>query len=392
MINTISPFQLCTPKHLHIGTGTLAKLPTLADQLPTPIIILTGPRKTRHEPLWESLSSLSTHHLIPLENQGEPTADHLQTFTQIAREKGGRSVIAMGGGSAIDMGKALAAMLTNTHPLTSYLEIIGDGSPLDQPPAPMIAIPTTAGTGAEVTRNAVISIPEANIKVSLRHRSMIPDSVIVDPILTLSTPPNITAAAGLDALTQLIEAFCSIRSHPFTDALCRSGLTHLANALETAYHESDHLAARSTMAYAALLSGIALTHVGLGSVHGFAGPLGGRLGAAHGEICATLLPAAIQTNLQALHKRQPNHPAIEKYDEAAALILNQPNATHHHLCDWIQQTLIEMRIPTLKQAGLTPDQFMPTLQQAQQASSMKCNPIELTQNELYHLVEQEGAR
>ena len=185
------------------------------------------------------------------------------------------------------------------------------------PPAPMIAIPTTAGTGAEVTRNAVIAIPEANVKVSLRHRSMIPDSVIVDPILTLSTPPNITAATGLDALTQLIEAFCSNRSHPFTDALCRSGLTHLAHALEIAYHESDHLAARSTMAYAALLSGIALTHVGLGSVHGFAGPLGGRLGAAHGEICATLLPAAIQTNLQALHKRQPNHPAIEKYDEAA---------------------------------------------------------------------------
>ena len=392
MINATTPFQLCTPTHLHIGTGTLAKLPTLAAHLPTPIIILTGPRNTRHEPLWASLSALSAHHLIPIENQGEPTADNLQTFTQIARQKGARSVIAMGGGSAIDMGKALAAMLTNTHPLTSYLEIIGDGNPLDQPPAPMIAIPTTAGTGAEVTRNAVIAIPEANVKVSLRHRSMIPDSVIVDPILTLSTPPNITAATGLDALTQLIEAFCSNRSHPFTDALCRSGLTHLAHALETAYHESDHLAARSTMAYAALLSGIALTHVGLGSVHGFAGPLGGRLGTAHGEICATLLPTAIQTNLQALHERQPNHPAIAKYDEAAALILNQPNTTHHHLCDWIQQTLIEMRIPTLQQAGLTPDQFMPTVQQAQQATSMKCNPIELTQNELCHLVEQEGVR
>ena len=392
MIDAISPFQLCTPNHLHIGTGTLSKLPILAAHLPTPIIILTGPRKTRHEPLWESLSSLPTQQLIPLENKGEPTADHLQTFTQIARKKGGRSVIAMGGGSVIDMGKALAAMLTNTHPLTSYLEIIGDGNPLDQPPAPMIAIPTTAGTGAEVTRNAVIAIPEANVKVSLRHRSMIPDSVIVDPILTLSTPPNITAATGLDALTQLIEAFCSNRSHPFTDALCRSGLTHLAHALETAYHESDHLAARSTMAYAALLSGIALTHVGLGSVHGFAGPLGGRLGNAHGEICATLLPAAIKINIQALHERQPNHLAIKKYDEAATLILNQPNATHHDLCNWIQQTLIKMRIPTLQQAGLTPDQFMPTLQQAQQATSMKCNPIELTQDELYHLLEQEGAR
>ena len=392
MIDTKSPFQLCTPNHLHIGTGTLSKLPTLAAHLPTPIIILTGPRKTRHEPLWESLSSFPAHHLIPLENQGEPTADHLQILTQIARQKGARSVIAMGGGSVIDMGKALAAMLTNTHPLTSYLEIIGDGNPLNQSPAPMIAIPTTAGTGAEVTRNAVITIPESNVKVSLRHRSMIPDSVIVDPILTLSTPPNITAATGLDALTQLIEAFCSNRSHPFTDAICRSGLTHLAHALETAYHESDNLTARSTMSYAALLSGIALTHVGLGSVHGFAGPLGGRLRTAHGEICATLLPTAIQTNLQALHDRQPNHPAIAKYDEAATLILNQPNATHHHLCDWIQQTLIDMRIPTLQQAGLTPDQFMPTLQQAQQATSMKCNPIELTQNELYHLVEQEGAR
>ncbi|MFL2860670.1 MAG: iron-containing alcohol dehydrogenase [Pontiellaceae bacterium] len=392
MINATTTFQLCTPTKLFIGIGSLAKLPALAADLPTPIVILTGPRKTRHEALWEALASLPEHHLIPLENQGEPTADHLQTLTQIAREKGAQSIIAMGGGSAIDMGKALAAMLTNTHSLTSYLEIIGDGNPLDQPPAPMIAVPTTAGTGAEATRNAVIAIPAANVKVSLRHSSMIPDSVIVDPILTISAPPNITAATGLDALTQLIEAFCSNRSHPLTDALCRSGLTHLANALQTAYHEGDHLGARSTMAYAALLSGIALTHVGLGSVHGLAGPLGGRLGTPHGEICATLLPNAIQTNLHALHERQPKHPAIAKYDEAAALILNQPNATNRHLCDWIQETLIEMRIPTLQQAGLTPDQFLPTLQQAQQATSMKCNPIELTQNELYHLVEQEGAR
>jgi alcohol dehydrogenase class IV len=256
----------------------------------------------------------------------------------------------------------------------------------------MIAIPTTAGTGAEATRNAVIALPEANVKVSLRHRLMIPDSVIVDPILTLSTPSNITAATGLDALTQLIEAFCSNRSHPLTDALCRSGLTQLANALETAYNDGDHLAARSTMAYAALLSGIALTHVGLGSVHGFAGPLGGRLGAPHGEMCATLLPSAIQTNIHALHERQPNHPALAKYKEATALILHQPNATHHHLCDWIQTMLTHMRIPTLQQAGLTPDQFIPTLQQAQQATSMKCNPIELTQDELHHLLEKEGTR
>ena len=392
MINATTPFQLCTPTHLHIGEGTLANLPSLAAQLPTPILILTGPRSTRHEPLWKSLSTLPAQHLIPLENQGEPTADHLQMLTQTAREKGARSVIAMGGGSAIDMGKALAAMLTNPQPLTTYLEIIGDAQPLDHPPAPMIAIPTTAGTGAEATRNAVIAIPEANVKVSLRHRSMIPDSVIVDPTLTLSTPPHITAATGLDALTQLIEAFCSNRSHPLTDALCRSGLTQLANALETAYHEGDHLRARSTMAYAALLSGIALTHVGLGSVHGLAGPLGGRLGTPHGDICATLLPTAIQTNIHALHERQPNHSAIAKYDEAAALILNQPNATHHHLCDWIQEMLINMRIPTLQQAGLTPDQFIPTLQQAQQATSMKCNPIELTQNELNHLLEKEGSR
>jgi alcohol dehydrogenase class IV len=392
MLDITQPLHLITPSAIHLGNGTLQQLATHSTQLPTPIAILTGPTRPRHAPLWEQLNTHPSDQLVPLQIEGEPSDRTLAHLTQEARQHNCQSVIAYGGGSVLDAGKALAALLTNNQPLTTYLELIGDAQPLTQPPAPMIAIPTTSGTGAEATRNAVITIEEANLKVSLRHPNMIPDTVILDPLLTLSAPPSVTAASGLDALTQLLEAFVSQRAHPLTDALCRSGLSHLAEALHTAYHNGQHQQARAHMSYAALLSGIALTHVGLGSVHGLAGPLGGLLRAPHGEICATLLPHAIQTNLTALTHRAPQHPALAKYQEAAHLILQTAGATPHDLIDWLHQTLQDMQIPTLQQAGLSPSQFSTLIPHAQRATSMKGNPIPLTDDEINLLLELEATR
>ena len=384
-------FQFRTPKNLIIGDGTISQLEALAITLPTPIAVITGARKDRHNLLWASLSKFEQD-LIPLINKGEPTIDELIKLTKFTRKKGCKSVIAMGGGSVIDMGKAISALLVNTQHPNNYLEIIGKSLPLDYPAVPMIAIPTTAGTGAEATRNSVISIPNKKVKVSLRHSSMIPETVIIDPILTLSTPRNITTASGLDALTQLIEAFCSNRAHPLTDALCRSGLNNFSLALENTLDDGNNLKARSHLAHAALMSGIALTHVGLGSVHGFAGPLGGRLKKSHGEICATLLPIAIETNIRALQKRDTSQNIINKYNEAASLVLNNPKAKSDDLCIWIRNILSQMCVPKLHDLGFRESDMITTIKQAQKSSSMKSNPVELTETELKNLLEQEPNR
>jgi alcohol dehydrogenase class IV len=296
-------------------------------------------------------------------------------------------VVAMGGGSAIDAGKAMAALLTNPRPPLEYLEVVGQGKPLTVPPAPLVAIPTTAGTGAEVTRNAVLASEPHRVKVSLRSPMMLPRLAVVDPELTRDLPPETTACTGLDALTQLIEAFVGTRASPMTDAVCREGMGRVARSLRRAYFHGDDLDARQDMSLAALFGGLALANAGLGAVHGFAGPIGGMFDAPHGAVCAALLPHVVAMNVRALKDRQPESAALHRYDEMARILLGDVRAHATDGVVWIQELCAALRITPLGSYGITRIDFERVIAKASVASSMKPNPIRLTPDELESILE-----
>ena len=306
----------------------------------------------------------------------------MQQGIQLAASHGCELVVAIGGGSAIDAGKAIAALLANRPDPLEYLEVIGAGKPLTSRPVPFVAIPTTSGTGAEVTRNAVLASKQHRVKVSLRSPLMLPRLAVVDPELTYGLPPAITASTGLDALTQLIEAFVCTRANPLTDAICREGIGRAARSLRRAYEQGDDTSAREDMALAALLGGLALANAGLGAVHGLAGPIGGMFEAPHGAVCAALLTHVMTANLQALQDRQPDSSALHRYDETARTLLNDITATAADGVQWIQQLCTDLQIPPLRTYGFTAHDIASLVQKASAASSMKPNPIVLTSDEL----------
>jgi alcohol dehydrogenase class IV len=291
-------------------------------------------------------------------------------------------IIGLGGGSVIDVGKAVAALLTNGGEPLDYLEVIGRGQSLTTPSAPCIAVPTTAGTGSEVTRNAVLYAAEHRVKVSLRSATMIPRLAVVDPELTHSVPAEVTATTGLDALTQVVEPFLSHTATPLTDAVCREGMVRAARSLRRAFADGTDAEAREDMALASLCGGIALANAKLGAVHGFAGPLGGLVKAPHGALCACLLPGVMSANLDALRQRQPDSPRIGRFDEVARLLTADPQADARAGVDWIRALVAELQVPSLQALGLEEADLPTAVEKARIASSMKGNPIALTDAEL----------
>jgi alcohol dehydrogenase class IV len=296
-------------------------------------------------------------------------------------------VIAIGGGSALDAGKAIAAMLANPGELLDYLEVIGRGQALTRPSVPFIAIPTTAGTGSEVTRNAVLASPEHHVKVSLRSPLVLPRVAVVDPELTYGLPPASTASTGLDALTQLIEPYVCSRANPMTDALCVEGIRRAARSLRAAFADGRNATARSDMAVASLFGGLALANAGLGAVHGFAGPIGGQFPAPHGAVCAALLPQVMEANLRALRQRQPGADTLRRYEEVAHLVTGNASATAEAGVEWVRKLVADLQIPRLGHYGLKREHTAGLVEKASQASSMKANPIALTRNELAGILE-----
>jgi alcohol dehydrogenase class IV len=277
-------------------------------------------------------------------------------------------------------------MLTNNGKLEDYLEVVGAGKPLLRSPAPHIAIPTTAGTGAEVTRNAVLGVPEHRVKVSMRSLFMLPRLAIVDPELTHSLPPALTATTGLDALTQLVEAYVSDKASPLTDGICREGIRRAGHSLRRAFENGDDDDAREDMAMASLFSGLGLANAKLGAVHGFASPLGGMLGAPHGALCARLLPFVMETNVQALRRREARSPALARYDEVAQLLTGKPAAKAIDGVIWVQQLCSALKIPSLAQLGFKEQDFATIVAKARKSSSMKGNPVVLTDDELVEII------
>ncbi len=296
-------------------------------------------------------------------------------------------VVAIGGGSAIDTGKAIAAAAANSGDLLDYLEVIGKGQALESPPWPFIAVPTTAGTGSEVTRNAVLGAPEQGVKASLRSPLMLPRVAIVDPDLTLGLPAAITASTGLDALTQLIEPYVSSRANPFTDNLCLDGIRHASASLPRAYRDGSDREARTGMAYASLLGGIALANAGLGVVHGFAAPIGGMFDAPHGAVCAALLPAGMRANIAALREREPQSGALERYREIARILTKDADAIPEDGADWVGNLTRQLAIPSLASYGIRGKDAAELAEKASRANSMKANPIALTSAELTAVLE-----
>jgi len=302
--------------------------------------------------------------------------------TERARDFGADLIVGMGGGSAIDTAKAIAALLANVGDPYDYLEVIGRGQPLINPAAPVIAIPTTAGTGAEVTRNCVLAAPKQRVKVSLRHVSMLPDVALVDPVLTYGIPQAITASTGLDALTQCVEPFVSPMATPLTDGFCREGMKRAARSLRRACIDGSDVEARRDMALASLCGGLALANAKLGAVHGFAGPVGGMFNAPHGAVCARLLPLVMEANVRALQERAPDSPALVRFQEVAKTLTDDPEAEVADGVAWAQTLADELVVPGFARYGMTEADLADIVSKARPSSSMKGNPIALMESEL----------
>jgi alcohol dehydrogenase class IV len=373
-------FEFSTTTRILFGEGTAAGLPELAGTFGTRPLVVTGASPQRWATLVSSLGAESFS--VP----GEPTVQMIREGTRRVQETGRDLVIAIGGGSVIDAGKAIAAIATNGGEPLDFLEVVGKGQAMTARPLPFIAVPTTAGTGSEVTRNAVLGSTEHGVKASLRSPLMLPLVAVVDPELTYSLPPEITAYTGLDALTQLIEPYVSSRANPLVDAICVEGIRRVAGALRRAYHDGSHKEARRDMALASLLGGLALANAGLGVVHGFASPIGGQWKAPHGALCAALLPHGMAANVSALRVRAPLHPSLERYATISRLLTGQSGAGVEEGIDWVRKLCIELTVPTLRAWGVNEVDLPGIVEKAELASSTKANPIPLTREELMTIV------
>ncbi|QGY41594.1 iron-containing alcohol dehydrogenase [Pseudodesulfovibrio cashew] len=375
-------FQFSTASRIIFRPGAAKAIPELTAELGQRPCLVTGGNPERTSELEEALRPAATVRI-----SGEPDTGAALDAARLARDAECDMVVAVGGGSAMDTGKVVAALISNTGDIFDYLEVVGKGLPLSEKPVPLITVPTTAGTGSEVTANGVLLVREQGVKVSLRNTAMIADVAVIDPELTLSVPPAVTAATGMDALAQLMEAYVSTRSTPMTSGLCREGLIRAATSLPIAYEDGLDLPAREDMALAALFSGIALANAGLGAVHGFAAPIGGAFAAPHGAVCGCLLPHVMRANIRALRHREPDSPALFAYNEIAVILSGDVTASAEDGADWVGELCHELEIPSLSAMGVTPDHFDQLAAKAESASSMRGNPVALSREELTGILE-----
>jgi len=391
-------FEFASAARIIFGDGSAGQLPQLARDTGGRALLITDSFQPESvERLIDALRDDNlpiTHYSV----SGEPTVDVIDEAKGIASAAGCDHVISIGGGSVIDTGKASAALIPNEGDLLNYLEVIGAGRRLLADPLPFIALPTTAGTGAEVSKNAVLGSKAHRVKVSLRDKRMLANIALVGPQFTPSLPPAVTASTGMDALTQVLEPFVSHLANPLTDGMCAEGLRRAGRSLRTVYHEPGHADARRDMALTSLLGGLALANAKLGAVHGFAGVLGGMYNAPHGAICAALLPPVIDANIKALNAREPHNPALKRYEYAAQFLLDgrvsagqclrdpappfDRRATTNDALDWISETSGMFGIPGLGAYGLREDDFDEIVEKSSASSSMKGNPIVLNAEEL----------
>ncbi|MBV8484889.1 MAG: iron-containing alcohol dehydrogenase [Verrucomicrobia bacterium] len=377
-------FELSVPEKIIFGKGSLARLGQLVSGFGDRALIVHGANSDRALSV-EGLLAKSATTLFSVRN--EPSIEDVAKGVAEAKAREVTLVIGIGGGSVIDAAKAISGLATSTGDILDYLEVIGRGNPLTKAGLPCVAIPTTAGTGAEVTKNAVIASREHQVKVSLRSPFLLPRIALIDPELTYSLPVQVTIATGLDALTQLIEPLVSSRANPATDGLCREGISRVACSLPAVVQNGKDFAAREGMALASLFGGLALANAGLGAVHGFAGPIGGMFNAPHGLICGILLPFVVDANIHALRLRAPDSMTLARYDEIGRLLTGSPDAVATDGLAWLTDVSKSLNVPTLSSMGIPKGAIPEIASKAAKASSMKANPIELTQPELEAILE-----
>jgi alcohol dehydrogenase class IV len=375
---TATDFEFATAGRILAGTGRAAELPEVLAGLGTRVLVCTGADPARHAGLLAGLGMPAAVFAVA----GEPTIDLARTGIAAARGHGADVIAAIGGGSVIDTGKAVAMLLGNGGDPLDYLEVIGSGRKITRPAVPCVAVPTTAGTGAEVTANAVLASPADGIKASLRSPLMIPRVALVDPQLTVSCPPPVTAASGMDALTQCLEPYVSPRATPLTDGLAREGLRRGAAGLRAAFADGSDLTARTDMAMCSLLGGIALANAKLGAVHGMAGVIGGIAAVPHGVACAALLAPVVEANVRALRSGQAGHPALDRYADAARLLTGNPSAAVEDGLTWLRDTVTVLGIPGLGAFGMGPQDADDVAAKAGRSSSMQGNPVKLGHDDI----------
>lgn len=380
----MSGFEFATAQQIVFGCGKLADLAVHACGLGERALLVTGSRPERADSARDLLEGAKVG-VVTLTVAKEPTTELARRGVELSREANVGFVVGIGGGSALDLAKAVAALVANGGDPLDYLEVVGRGRALAKPSLPCILIPTTAGTGSEVTRNAVLQAEAERVKVSLRSPHMLPKVALVDPELTLSVPPAVTASTGLDALTQVMEPYVSNARGALTDALCLEGMRRAARSLLRAYQAGSDLAAREDLAVTSLFGGLALANAKLGAVHGLAGPLGGAFEAPHGALCARLLPGVMRANLQALEQRG-HRELVERYATIAGILLGRPARPEEGI-EWVEELVERLRIPRLGAHGMTRAHVEDIVAKGRRASSMKGNPVELSTEELTQVLE-----
>jgi alcohol dehydrogenase class IV len=374
-------FEFATAGRIIFGQGTQEESGSLAGELGKRALVVHGSNAARTKPLLASFDAAHIEYSC-FEVRGEPTVEQIADGVNQARLAESELVIGFGGGSVIDSAKAIAGLVTNPGAIMDYLEVIGKGKQLAVQGLACVAIPTTSGTGAEVTRNSVLASLEHRVKVSLRSPFLLPRLAIVDPKLTIDLPPSVTASTGLDALTQLIEPYVSVRANPVTDGFCVEGMRRIARSLRQVYEQGHDLKAREDMALASLLGGLSLANAGLGAVHGFAAPIGGMFHAPHGAVCAALLPWVTEVNLRAMRERANDSECLSRYDSVAKILTGSEKATAADGIRWITELGKTFQIAGLRTYGVTESDIPMLVEKAAKASSMKANPVVLTRDEL----------
>ncbi len=375
-------FSFTTAGRIIFGSGSAAQLRNVVEEYGQRVFVIAGHHTPADEP---PLAGLSPAMAI-WRSKGEPSVEGVRAAVSAAREFAPDVIVALGGGSVIDTAKSVGILLANSGDLMDYLEVIGAGQSLSSETVPVIALPTTSGTGAEVTANSPIYSAQHKLKASLRNPAMIPAVAIIDPDLTMSCPPSVTASSGLDALTQCIEPYTSCQANPLTDILALEGMRRAAAGLRAAHADGTNKRARQDMAFCSLLAGLSLANAKLGAAHGIAAPVGGLTGAPHGNVCAAVLATCTEVNIRAMKQREPENPAIARYDDVARQLTGNPDATAEDGVAWIRHTVSLLGVGGLSGLGLTEDQLDVATKGAMAASSMKGNPIVLTYDEVREIL------
>lgn len=394
-----SPFQIARLPSIVFGDGCIEQVPEMVAEYGKRVLLVLGRQSFQQTQHWSDLqTALHTKNIRwdIVKVSGEPSPQLVDEAVAAHHRQGFDVVLGIGGGSVLDAAKAIAGLLPHGNSVMDHLEGVGRGIPYQPPATPFIAVPTTAGTGSEATKNAVLSQHGENgFKKSFRHEALVPEVAVIDPQLLASCPAELIAANGMDAFTQLLESYVSTRANPLTDALALSGICAFASSFWAVWENAENaVAARPKLAYASLLSGINLAQTGLGSVHGLASPLGAFYPIPHGVVCGTLVAEATDINIRALQARLPDSSALDKYAQAGRLLSGQlqleRDTALEKLVETLRQWTHRLQLPTLDQYGITEAGFAQIVKNSQ-GNSMKTNPLVLEADELQAILQRRSA-